>query len=298
MTRAYFLMILAYVLAGVAGYATLQFLPEMNIIWKVLIADVVATVVIFIFSITFKNSSFYDPYWSVIPIYIAVYLLAIAPEGVNSTRQLLVTGLITFWGIRLTYNFLKGWTDLHHEDWRYGMLKEKSGVFYPFVNFSGIHLFPTVIVFLSMVPVFPALLESSRPLGWIDIFAFLWTLGAILIELVSDEQLRKFRKERTDPSQLLNTGLWKYSRHPNYFGEIAFWWGLAFFGLAAVGHFEWWLFSGALAMTLMFVFISIPMLDKRNLERKPHYAEEMKIRSGLFPWFPKKMEEEELGIER
>jgi steroid 5-alpha reductase family enzyme len=81
----------------------------------------------------------------------------------------------------------------------------------------------------------------------------------------------------------MNKGLWRYSRHPNYFGEVSFWWGLYFFGLAANASY-WWTIAGPIAITLLFLFISIPMMDKRSKERRPEYAEHMKKISALVPW--------------
>jgi steroid 5-alpha reductase family enzyme len=85
----------------------------------------------------------------------------------------------------------------------------------------------------------------------------------------------------------MDKGLWKYYRHPNYLGEVTFWWGLYLFALAAKPSY-WWMVVGPIAITLLFVFVSIPMMDKRNLERRPGYAEHMKQVSAIIPWFPRK----------
>ena len=85
----------------------------------------------------------------------------------------------------------------------------------------------------------------------------------------------------------MTTGLWAYSRHPNYFGEIMFWWGLFIFALAADSCY-WWTIAGPLVITILFLFISIPMMDKRSLGRRPGYEEHMERVSALIPWFPKR----------
>ena len=108
-----------------------------------------------------------------------------------------------------------------------------------------------------------------------------------MIELVSDIQLHRFINERKE-GEIMKTGLWAYSRHPNYFGEWLFWAGLALFGVAAAPEAWWWALPGAVAMLAMFLLASIPMIDKRSLERRPAYAYHMKQVSGFVPWFPKK----------
>ncbi len=109
---------------------------------------------------------------------------------------------------------------------------------------------------------------------------------AIITETVADEQMLRFTKTRK-PGEIMNRRLWRYSRHPNYFGEISFWWGLYFFGLAA-NYSYWWTIAGPIAITALFLFISIPMMDKRSLERRPEYAEHMKKTSALVPWQAKR----------
>ncbi|MGH8561291.1 MAG: DUF1295 domain-containing protein, partial [Nevskiales bacterium] len=113
------------------------------------------------------------------------------------------------------------------------------------------------------------------------------TLGAITIETVADLQLHAFIA-RKQPGTFITTGLWGWSRHPNYFGEVSFWWGLMLFGLAAAPDQWWWIVPGALSMTAMFLFASIPFMDNRSLERRPDYAEYMKKVSALVPLPPKR----------
>ncbi|HUD30475.1 MAG TPA: DUF1295 domain-containing protein, partial [Novosphingobium sp.] len=117
--------------------------------------------------------------------------------------------------------------------------------------------------------------------------AFVVTLGAIAIETVADLQLRAFIARRSSPDTIIAEGLWGWSRHPNYFGELAFWWGLMLFGLAAAPSQWWWIMPGAVAMTLMFVLASIPLMDERSLERRPAYREHMRKISALVPLPPR-----------
>lgn len=275
---------LAYVLAIIAAFTSAAFLPEtLHLLWKIAIADVVATLVIFAFSAIFNNSSFYDPYWSIAPMVIvtALFFSETYHSG-HPVRAMLVFLLVNLYGFRLTYNWWRGWTGLDHEDWRYVLYRKKGAVTYWLVSFSGFHLMPTVLVLLGCFTFYPVFTENV-PLNVLDFFAFVITFGAILIEAIADQQLRQFRLSNKEPQKILETGLWKYSRHPNYFGETSFWWGLFLFALA-VGWEYWWTGFGALSITLLFVFISIPMIDKRMLAKRPKYTERMKKVSGLIPW--------------
>jgi steroid 5-alpha reductase family enzyme len=111
------------------------------------------------------------------------------------------------------------------------------------------------------------------------------TGSAVLIELVADEQLRRFTR-RKQSGDIMTEGLWAWSRHPNYFGELCFWWGLFLFGFSADPSY-WWTIVGPVAMTLMFHFASIPMLDRRSLERRPGYAEHMQRVNAVIPGRPR-----------
>ena len=280
-------VIIAYIMAAAAAIGTGYFLWEEPQWLLILGADIAATVVIFAFSVALKNTSMYDAYWSIIPIWIVVYLWLFPEREVNDIRSLLAGSITILWGLRLTWNWLRGWPGLHHEDWRYIEQRKQTGKMFQFVNFFGLHMMPTGLVYLGCLTLIPALSTSNEPLNWIDIVATLVGLTGIFFETVADQQLRNFRKTNTDKSRILETGLWKFSRHPNYFGEVSFWYGLAWFSIAAAPA-DWWRLSGAVGMTALFLFISIPMIDKRMLEKRPHYAERMKRVSAIFPWPPKK----------
>ena len=267
-TAAYVVAIVVALGAGI--WADARY-PGLHPLWVVAIADLAGTLVIFGFSFGFGNSSFYDAYWSVAPPLIALYL-ALVPEAIGGDRArlLVVFALVSFWAVRLTWNWARGWRGLGHEDWRYVDLKAKSGRLYWLVSLGGIHLFPTVQVWLACLPLHAALV-SPRPFGWLDGVASIVTLTGIGFELVADNQLRRFVRSEPPAGSLLDTGLWAWSRHPNYFGEMSFWWGIWLFGLAADPSF-WWTVIGPLAITLMFRFASLPMIEERMAARRPGWA--------------------------
>jgi steroid 5-alpha reductase family enzyme len=130
---------------------------------------------------------------------------------------------------------------------------------------------------------YPSLVESGSYFSYLDVFAISITLLAIIVESVADKQLKRFIEERESHKKIMKEGIWKYSRHPNYFGEILFWWGLYSFALASNLNF-WWTIIGPISITLLFIFISIPLMDERNLNRRPQYEEYMEKTSKLVPW--------------
>ena len=251
----------------------------------VLLADLIGTSLIFIYSMILKNASLYDPYWSVIPLIITIFYLF--NSGSISLRSITVTILIIIWSIRLNFNWSRQWKGLSHEDWRYKDLRNKTGNKFWIINLIGIQLMPTLLVYLGSLSIYTVFYMNNQNLTILDIIAFIITLSAILFETVADKQLRNFIKQRKSNEEIINSGLWKYSRHPNYFGEILFWWGLYSFSLATSLEF-WWFIIGPIAITLLFLAISIPLMEKKNMMTKPSYEMYKKEVSKLIPWFRKK----------
>lgn len=278
-------MTLAYALAlgvAVAVGAALRDASTIEVAWW---ADVAATLTIFAFSFTFRNTSFYDPYWSVAPLCIGLYWFATAEAAdVDPIRAALSLGLVALWGARLTYNWARGWPALEHEDWRYSDMRERLGsaIYWP-ASLLGLHGMPTVLVFLGCLPLHAAVSAGTRPFGALDVLAAAVTLGAIALEAAADQQLHRFRKGDPAPGEVLRTGLWAWTRHPNYLGEVLFWWGIFLFGLAASPS-HWWTVIGAVLITLLFRFISLRLIETRMLERRPDYALVQQEIPILWPW--------------
>lgn len=283
------LVTFSYVVALAVGWFSIPYAPFTDPLLIGAWADVVATLVIFGFSFVFNNSSFYDAYWSVIPPALGAYWWMVAPEDVSPARQWLALGLCTVWALRLTYNWARGWTGLGHEDWRYVDLRHKTGKLYWLVSLFGLHAFPTFQVFAGCVGLYVALTAPGRGFHAIDIVAVIVTAGAIAIEALADEQLRAFtQRPGKKPGTTMNEGLWAYSRHPNYFGEMMFWWGMFLFGFAADPSRLGVLLIGPVAITVMFFFVSVPLMEKRQLEKRPQFAEQIATTSMIIPWFPKR----------
>jgi steroid 5-alpha reductase family enzyme len=272
----------AYAVAPAAALAVGWALRDRHPILVAAAADIAATAAVFLFSVRHGNSSVYDPYWSVAPIPIAAYWALAGGPG-PGLRGALVLLLVGAWGVRLTANWVARWQGLGDEDFRYVEIRGKTGRLYWPASLVSIHLMPTAWVFLGMLPTFPALSGPGRPVGALDLLALAVTAGAIAVEAASDLQLRRFLRARRDPAAVLDTGLWALSRHPNYLGEVLFWWGLFLFGLAADPRWAWTA-VGPVSITLLFVLVSVPWMDRRMLSRHPEWAEHLRSTSALFPW--------------
>lgn len=274
-----FIYILALVIALGVGYL----LRGKHPILIAGAADIAATIFVFIFSVVFNNSSIYDPYWSLAPIPIALYWTFLPSSNAVLLRQIAVLLLLIVWAARLTYHCLARWQGLTHEHWRYADMR-RTGRFYWLVSFFGFHFFPTVIVFVGCLSLYPALSVGSKSFGPLDILAIAVTISAIWIESRADRELKTFMSHRKSAGENIRTGLWAYSRHPNYLGEVLFWWGLYLFALSA-NLVYWWTIVGPVCITALFIFVSIPMMDRHLLQKKPAYAETMKTVPALIPWF-------------
>lgn len=284
--RSLSIVTLAYVVAVAVAAAWLLWGPATGRLWlDTLIADVLATLVVFAFSRAYGNSSFYDAYWSVIPPLLLFYWWS---QGDGDTlRSWLVAVLVVVWAVRLTGNWVYAFPGLHHEDWRYPMFRDKAGRWEFLADLVAIHLIPTLQVFLAMVPVYVAVTTPERGLAWLSIVAFVLGLAAVALEFAADTQMHRFVRDRR-PGQVMDRGLWAWSRHPNYFGEFGFWFAVALFGVAAWPT-AWWLFAGAAAMLAMFLGASIPMMEERSLARRPDYQAVIERVSRFVPRPPAKV---------
>lgn len=263
-----------YVLAAITGILTYRLLPFS---WwlNLLLADMAATVLTFIFSVIFKNASVYDPYWSVQPI---VILMCFALSNKLTPFRLLLLFAISFWGVRLTANWAYTFKGLTHQDWRYTELEEKTGVFYPLINFFGIHTVPTLIVYACTLPAVYAFLNPANLSIGSAVFIYV-SVFATILQGTADLQMHKFAKHKT--GIFIRQGLWKHSRHPNYLGEILMWWGVGLSVVCAFPH-ALYLLTGAFLNTLLFLFVSIPMADNKQ-SRKEGFDQYKKETRMLLP---------------
>ncbi|WP_036497875.1 DUF1295 domain-containing protein, partial [Nocardia aobensis] len=245
----------------------------------------IATVVVFVFSRIYENSSFYDPYWSVIPPLLAFYWWIRGDEPSDPARWWLLMAVMLVWAVRLTANWVTTFPGMHHEDWRYPMVRERAGRFAFVADLFGIHVFPTLQVFAGMIPVYVVATRAGEPFGVLDVVAFVIGAGAVALETVADLQMHRFAATKS-PGQVMDRGVWAWSRHPNYFGECGVWLSFGLFGLAAAPG-SWWVLAGVVTMVAMFVGVSIPMMEQRSLQRRPAYRDVVHRVSAFVPLPPR-----------
>ena len=273
------LIVLAiYIIAFFAGLLVFKLTAGMHVLVSTFLADIAATMIVWGFGILFLNSSVYDPYWSIAPVIIVPFWIMIEGTSLSITDILFIL-VITIWGIRLTLNWIMRWRGLQQQDWRYTMLKERSSRLWFFTNLFGINVMPTVIVFVALIPAYFSIGQTGS-LKFPTIFGFVICIGAILIQGISDRQMDLFKKDRSNKDQYIDKGLWRYSRHPNYLGEVSFWWGIWLMQMGLIPKM-WITVAGPILMTLLFIFISIPMMEKHILDSKPSYSRYQKQVSVL-----------------
>ena len=286
-SASFAVVIACYLVAGAAALLTAVLLRHHHPITVAFVADLVATVVIFGLSVVLANASLYDPYWSVAPPIIAIAWAFSAPDGLGDSaraRQIVVIALVVAWAIRLTGNWGIGWHGFTQEDWRYVMLRENTHGRLPWwlVNFVGIQLVPTLVVFAGMLPLWPALGAPTHSFNVLDVAAVVVTVAAVVVETLADNQMRAFTRNPANRGRTIDVGLWSRSRHPNYLGEIGMWCGMFLFGLAADPTW-WWTVVGPVVMVLLFETASIPMMEDRSLQRRPEYADYQRRVPRLLP---------------
>lgn len=263
---SFLIITIVYLLATAAGILTYCLAADsMAPIWALLLADVIATILTWAFGMLYRNVSVYDPYWSVLPpAMLSVYALL---TGISLAGVVMLIA-VWVWAIRLTANWAVTFKGLQHEDWRYSKYRnEQPAFFFQIINFFGLNMMPTLVVFLAMVPAI-LILEQHPEATVFTWIGALMSLGAALIQHLSDTTAHKFRREH--PGQICKVGLWKHGRHPNYFGEILMWWGI---WVQWAGHSLDWTIAGAIAITALFLGISIPLMESRQMKNKPGYAE-------------------------
>ncbi|MFO8173138.1 MAG: DUF1295 domain-containing protein [Gemmatimonadota bacterium] len=241
-------------------------------------------VLLWIWSLRLRDVSIVDVAWGADGALIAVTTFFLA--GGALPRRLLLTGMVAFWGIRLALHI--GWRKRGKgEDFRYAAMRERHGSAFPLRSLFTVFLLQAFLIWAISAPVMVGQLSSVPPgLTFLDFLGLgVWALG-FGIEFLADRQLQAFLSRPDTRGKVMDQGLWRYSRHPNYFGETLVWWGI--FLVAAATPWGWvTLFSPVLMTWFLLKISGVPMLEEALAERREGYREYMERTSVLVPWPPK-----------
>lgn len=241
--------------------------------------------VVWLISLALKDSSIVDIFWGTgFAIITVMYFLL--TDGYE-TRRVIVLALVIIWGLRLSLhigsrNMGKG------EDFRYQKWREEAGASYWWVSFFKVFLLQGVVLWIVSAPLLAAQYHATpASLTVLDVLGILvWGLG-FFFEAVGDWQLRQFKADPANKGQVMDRGLWRYTRHPNYFGDAVLWWGYFLLALSTPGGFLT-MFSPIL-MTYLLVRVSgVAMLERTLKRSRPGYAEYIRRTSAFIPMPPKK----------
>ncbi len=247
--------------------------------------------VLWLVSLLLRNSSIVDIFWGFGFVLSAWVYYFLTPDGFI-IRKLLIAGLATIWGLRLTIHVLtRNWGK--PEDFRYQKWRNESGKVWWIKSLFQVFILQGFLMWIISTPLLAA--QYSNLPASLTIFDYLaviiWIIG-FYFETVGDLQLTKFRSNPANKGKILNTGVWHYTRHPNYFGDSAQWWGYYLFALAAGG---WWTIFSPIIMTLFLIKVSgVALLEKTMKDTKPGYREYMENTSAFIPWIPKKSSQKEV----
>lgn len=244
-------------------------------------------------SLITHEHSWVDRLWSILPV---VYLWVFAAfAGLQDPRLDLMAVLVTLWGVRLTFNFARKGGYTGTEDYRWAILRTRMKPWqFEIFNLLFIVIYQNAILVLITLPALTAYQNRSL-LGVADIVLALLFIALLAGETIADQQQWRFqnwklaerRAGREPDSRFLQTGLFRFSRHPNFFFEQAQWWTLFLFGAVAAGSILQWTVLGAVLLTMLFVGSTL-FTESITLSRYPEYAQYRRSTSVLVPWWPRK----------
>ncbi len=258
-------------LLQIAGISGAVILVLMTLLW--------------LLSLWMKDASIVDGFWGTGFVIVGWIAYALTPEG-YLPRKVILMVLATAWGLRLSiYILRRNWG--MEEDPRYAKWRREAGDAWWWRSFFKVFLLQGFLMWIISAPLLAAqasvALDRLTALDWLAVL--LWAVG-FAFEAVGDWQMARFKADPANRGKVLNRGVWRYSRHPNYFGEAAMWWG--YYLLAAAAGGLWTIYSPVLMTTLLLRVSGVTMLERNLKETKPGYREYIESTSAFVPWFPRK----------
>lgn len=233
-----------------------------------------------LFSLVRREVSFVDSMWS---LFFLAMTLGYAAHEAPGARATLILFVVALWAMRLSFFItLRNWGQ--PEDRRYQAIRAQNEPHFWFKSLYIVFGLQAILAWIISLPLLGATL-STAPLNGLDLAGILLWLFGFLFEAVGDQQLASFKADPRNAGQVMDRGLWRYTRHPNYFGEACLWWG---FGLIALAGGAWWSLIGPALMTFLLLRVSgVRLLESDIAERRPAYADYIRRTSAFLPWLPK-----------
>lgn len=257
-------------------------------------------------SLVRRDASIADPFWGMGFVLVSFYCLLTVNQATEAPRAWLLVALTTIWGLRLsTFLLVRNWS--HQEDRRYQAMRKHHGRRFWWVSLMTVFWLQGLILWIVSMPIQASMVaeataiqttllgnepgsaesffRAGRALGWLDLVGFsVWLVG-LVFETVGDYQMACFRRDPANAGQVMDRGLWRYTRHPNYFGDFCVWWGI--YMIAAVGGAGWTLFSPVLMSILLLKVSGVALLEKDIASRRPEYEDYRRRTSAFFPRMPR-----------
>ncbi len=236
----------------------------------------------FVVSLIKKRNDIADIAWGM--GFVLLAWISFFISGNAGVRGLVASVLVSIWGVRLAWHIHRRNAG-RPEDYRYAAWRAAWGKWFVLRSYAQVYLLQGALLYLIALPVLVVNNASGSALGWLEgVGVAVWLFG-FFFESVGDAQLARFIKDPANKGRLMQEGLWQYTRHPNYFGEVVQWWGLWLLALGVPS--SWWTVIGPLTITILILKVSgIPMLEKKMAEH-PDFAEYRRRVSVFFPWPPR-----------
>jgi len=255
-------------------------MPFVPTLLATLIAVLGALFVLWLVATAKRDVSIIDGFWGTGFVFVA--WIAQGMNGPQSTRWLILLVLVTIWGLRLSLFLVwRKWG--HEEDRRYRAMRERHGGRFWWVSLWTVFGLQGVILWFVSLPLqVAAVQDATAPLGWLDAAGIgIWSVG-LFFETIGDWQLARFLANPVNRGQVLDSGLWRWTRHPNYFGDFCVWWGL--YLVASAGGAVATIASPILMSVLLMRVSGVSLLEQTMQDRRPAYADYQRRTSAFFPW--------------
>jgi steroid 5-alpha reductase family enzyme len=240
------------------------------------------SLLLWLLSLRLKDASIADIFWG--PGMACVVDITAWLGGAGGTRTSAVLLLVNLWAFRLAAHI---WARHKGEDRRYAVLRQHFGRNWWWLSLIQVFLLQAILIWFIPAPLVAALLYSHMPMGWVDYLGIGLAAAGLIFETLADSQLAAFRTDPASRNQIMDRGLWAWSRHPNYFGECVMWWGCFVIGYAA-SHQIWLLLSPVVVTWLLLKVSGVSLMEETIASRRPGYAAYRRRVSAFVPWRPKK----------